>query len=139
MKLNFYTETDLVRLDRVLHISHDLLLQRLPDGLVRTLDVLEVLQVLVEALQPTLRLLEAVRVALSDRTTCNSLLFYYPRPLKYSTVREVVVDALLNLDLHVALPVRTGREAPAACVERRLSHGRVDGIDAIFPKFKSRN
>ena len=37
----------LVRLDGLLHISYDLLLQRLPHGLVRSFDVLEVLQVLI--------------------------------------------------------------------------------------------
>ena len=113
MKLNFYTETDLVLFHGLLHERDDLFLQRLADGLVRTLDVLEVLQVLVEALQPTLRLLEAVRVPLSDRTTRHTLLFYYPRPLEDSSISKVVVDALLNLDLHSLLPVRPGREAPA--------------------------
>ena len=114
LKLNFYTEPCLVRLDRLLHERDDLFLQRLADGLVRTLDVLEVLQVLVEALQPTLRLLEAVRVALAHFPPRDALLFYYPRPLEDSSISKVVVDPLLYFQTDSLLPVRPGREAPAA-------------------------
>ena len=110
---------DLVLVNRLLHISHDLLLQRLPDGLVRTLNILEVLQVLVQSFQACFGLFQSLGVALADLSSRDSLLLYNSTTFKNASVREVVVDALLDFDLDGLFTIRTRLEPPATCVERQ--------------------